>query len=101
MRVQGDSMIGAGIHDNDMLVVDRSIKATDGKIVIASLNSGLTVKRLRHIENQIILMPENSNYSPIVVTADLDLKIWGVVVHVIHSFLTEEKTSIPSALIIK
>ncbi len=91
IRVQGESMIGAGICDNDILVVDRSIKPTDGKIVIASLNSELTVKRLKCVGDQIILMPANSDYSPIIITKDIDFKIWGVVVHVIHSLLPEEK----------
>jgi DNA polymerase V len=94
IRVQGESMIDAGICDNDILVVDRSMEPTDEKIVIASLNSELTVKRLKRVGDQIILMPANPAYSPIVVTADIDLKIWGVVIHVIHSLLTEEKTSI-------
>ncbi|HEV2524578.1 MAG TPA: S24 family peptidase [Gammaproteobacteria bacterium] len=91
IRVQGESMIGAGICDNDILVVDRSIQPTDGTIVIASLNSELTVKRLKHAGDQITLMPANADYSPIVVTEDIELKIWGVVIHVIHSLLTEEK----------
>lgn len=91
IRVEGESMIGAGICDNDILVVDRSIEPTDGKIVIASLNSELTVKRLKRTGDQIILMPANPTYSPIIVTKDIDFKIWGVVVHIIHSLLTEEK----------
>jgi DNA polymerase V len=91
MRVEGQSMIEACICDNDILVVDRSIEPRDGKIVIASLNSELTVKRLKQVGDQIILMPANPAYSPIIVTEDIEFKIWGVVVHVIHSLLTEEK----------
>lgn len=91
IRVEGESMIGAGICDNDILVVDRSVEPTDGKIVIASLNSELTVKRLKRVGDQITLMPANIGYSPIIVTEDIDFKIWGVVVHVIHSLVTEEK----------
>ncbi len=97
MRVEGESMIGAGICDNDILIVDRSIEPTDGKIVIASLNSELTVKRLKCIGDQIILMPANSLYSPIIVTKDIDFKIWGVVIHVIHSLMeSKEQTEIPA-----
>jgi DNA polymerase V len=92
IRVEGDSMVGAGICDNDILFIDRSVEPTDGKIVIASLNSELTVKRLKWVDNQIILMPENPLYSPLFVTKDIELKIWGVVVHVVHSLLTEEKS---------
>ena len=85
IRVQGDSMIGAGIHDHDLLVVDRLPEPVDGKIVIASINAELTVKRLKRENNQLFLMPENPAYSPIVITEAMDLKIWGVVRHVIHA----------------
>ncbi len=73
IRVEGDSMIGAGIYNNDLLVVDRSVAAADGKIVIASVNSELTVKRFKVQNNRILLMPENSAYAPIVITEDIDL----------------------------
>ena len=85
VRVSGDSMTGAGIFNNDLLIVDRSIEAVDGKIVIAAVNSELTLKRLKHLDNQMVLMPENPAYDPIAITEDMDLKIWGVVIHVIHS----------------
>jgi DNA polymerase V len=85
VRVEGNSMIEAGIHENDILVVDNSIEPTDGKIVIASLNSELTVKRLKLKQGKMQLMPENSAYTPIKVTAETDFKILGIAIHVIHS----------------
>lgn len=85
LQVEGDSMIGAGIHNNDILVVDRSIEPANGKIVIASLNAEFTVKRLKLEGDEVMLMPENPAYSPILITEETDFKIWGVVVHVIHS----------------
>lgn len=85
IRVSGDSMTGAGICNNDLLIVDRSIEAVDGKIVIAAVNSELTLKRLKYLDNQMVLMPENPAYDPIAITEETDLKIWGVVIHVIHS----------------
>lgn len=78
-------MIGAGIHDNDILVVDRSIEAISGKIVVASINAEFTVKCLKIEGGEVMLMPENSAHSPILMTDCSDFKIWGVVVHVIHS----------------
>ncbi len=85
LRVSGISMTGAGIHHNDILVVDRSIEPSHGKIVIASVNGELTVKRLS-IQNKIVqLVAENKAYPPIVITADMDLHIWGVVTNVIHT----------------
>lgn len=85
LRVEGDSMLGAGIHDGDLLVVDRSLEAKDGKVVIAALNGELTVKRLQMREaGGISLLPENPDYPEIKVTAETDLVIWGVVSNVIH-----------------
>jgi len=86
VRVEGESMINAGIHENDILVVDRSIEASDGKIVIAVVNGELTVKRLELKQGQVLLIPENPKFKPIEITEEIDFRIWGVVVHVIHSF---------------
>lgn len=88
VRVFGDSMTGAGIHDKDLLIVDRALEATDKKIIIAVLNGELTVKRLRHIKNKTYLLPENKNYTPIEVTAEMDFEVWGVVTNVVHSCLS-------------
>lgn len=84
VRVSGDSMINAGIHQDDILVVDRSLPATNGKVVIAAVDGQLTVKRLRHEHNAILLIAENENYPPIHVSQESDLMIWGVVTNVIH-----------------
>ena len=85
VRVQGHSMVGAGIHNNDMLVVDRSIEAQNGSIVVAAVDGELTVKRLHITDDCVILMPENPEYSPIEINNLMELHIWGVVAHVIHS----------------
>lgn len=79
----GDSMINAHIQDGDMLIVDRSIKATHGKIVIAAINGELTVKRLSSINGRVQLLPENDRYQPIDITEDQDLVIWGVVKNIV------------------
>ena len=84
VTASGDSMTGAGIASGDMLVVDRSLEATHGKIVIAAINGELTVKRLSRISGRVQLLPENNQYQPIEITGDEDLVIWGVVTHVIH-----------------
>lgn len=80
----GDSMTNAGICSGDMLIVDKSIAATHGKIVIAAIDGELTVKRLSRQNGCIQLLPENEQYSPIDITEQHDLVIWGVVTHVIH-----------------
>ena len=84
-RAEGESMLGAGIHPNDILVVDRSIKPVSGKIVICSLNGELTVKRLKSDSGMIVLAAENPDYTDIVINADMDMVVWGVVTNVIHS----------------
>lgn len=85
VRVSGDSMINAGIHPEDILVVDRSMEARHGKIVIAAIDGELTVKRLHHDRDKLYLMPENSKYQPIAVTDNSEIVIWGVVTNVIHA----------------
>ncbi|MEW5972218.1 MAG: translesion error-prone DNA polymerase V autoproteolytic subunit [Pseudomonadota bacterium] len=84
LRVKGDSMLGAGIHDGDLLIVDRALDPVDGKIVIAVLDGELTVKRLERRKGIIRLLPENPAYPPIEVKNEQDLVIWGVVTNVIH-----------------
>ena len=78
-------MIKAGIHHNDILIVDRSIEPSDGKIVIAAVNGELTVKRLSIEGKKVQLVAENDNYQPIDITDDCELHIWGVVTNVIHN----------------
>ena len=84
-HASGDSMIGAGIHDGDILVVDRSITAVPGKVVIAAVDGELTVKRLVRKGKHLLLMPENPDYTPIDITLHEDAGIWGVVTYVLHS----------------
>jgi len=85
VRAQGESMLGAGIHPNDILVVDRSIEPVAGKIVICALNGELTVKRLARENRQWRLKAENPAFADIAVHEDLDMVIWGVVTNVIHA----------------
>lgn len=85
LRVQGDSMTGAGIFDGDLLVVDRATKPQHGSVVIAVLDGELTVKRLSLVGDSVELCPENPSYPVIRVQSHQELNIWGVVTHVIHS----------------
>ena len=84
VRVNGDSMINAGILDNDILVVDRSVKPSHGKVIIAVLDGQMTVKRLYKRSGKVILMPENDLYKPIEVNDDTNMEIWGVVTSAVH-----------------
>lgn len=85
VRVTGTSMIDAGIHENDILIVDRNITPQDGKIVIAAIDGQLTVKRLHKKTKALFLMPENKKFKPIEINEENEIYIWGVVTNVIHS----------------
>lgn len=86
LRVEGNSMAGAGISDGDLLLVDRAVEPTDGRIVIAVVDGELTVKRLRHTKTgQPYLYPENPDYPPIAISEETDCHLWGVVINVIKS----------------
>jgi len=84
LRAHGDSMLGAGIHDGDLLIVDRSVEAGHRRVVIAALDGELTVKRLLRRAGRVLLAPENPCFSPIDITEREYVHIWGVVTHVIH-----------------
>jgi DNA polymerase V len=83
-RVKGDSMIGIGIYDGDELIVDRSIDAKHGNIVLSVLNNEFTVKRLHRRGGVVKLIAENPIYPPIVVKDGEELVIWGVVTRNLH-----------------
>ena len=85
-RVQGDSMVKAGIYDGDLLVVDRSLTCEDKCIVVAMVNGDFTVKRIKIAGSQYYLIPESDDYQPLAITEDMDFEIWGVVTSVIRQF---------------
>ncbi|KGF73850.1 peptidase S24 [Neosynechococcus sphagnicola sy1] len=84
VRVSGDSMKGAGIHPGDLLVVDRALEPTEGRIIIAVVNGELTVKRLRRRKGRLFLIPDNQNYPDLEIDEAMDFQVWGVVTNVIH-----------------
>ena len=86
LRAHGLSMINAGIHDGDLLVVDRAVPAEHNKIVIAALDGELTVKRLVRRGEKVLLVPENPDYPEFDITQREHVHIWGVVTYVIHKF---------------
>ncbi|TYO96720.1 SOS response UmuD protein [Geothermobacter ehrlichii] len=84
VRAQGDSMVEAGIFPGDVLVVDRSLEARHGDVVIAEFNGELTVKKLE-LKPEVRLVPMNSRHAPVPVPEGAELEIFGVVTTVIHS----------------
>ena len=85
MKVSGSSMINAGIFDGDIVIVDRSVKPVNGKIVIAVIDGEMLIRRYEKTLNKLLLIPETPKLSPIDVSEFCDFKIWGVVAHIIRS----------------
>jgi DNA polymerase V len=86
VRAKGRSMMGAGIFDGDLLVVDRSLTPASGDIVIAVLDAELTVKRLVLRDGLVILKPENPDFNEIVLKEGQELQVWGVVTSTTKKF---------------
>ena len=84
VRASGDSMIGAGIFDGDLLIIDRSIEVKNNAIVLAILDTEFTVKRFVKSGETIVLRAENDAYDDIQVLPHQNMMVWGVVAHVIH-----------------
>jgi DNA polymerase V len=84
VRVEGNSMINAGIHNGDLLIVDRALEPADGKIVIALVNGEMTVKRISKKAGRLYLLPENDAFKPLEITEGSEFQVWGVVTSVIH-----------------
>jgi len=87
LRVKGDSMINAGIRDKDLIIVDKSLIAKPGNIVIAMIDGEFTIKRLSIKNDELYLKAENHNYPDFSFKDHIDVQIWGVVIYSIHSYL--------------
>ncbi|HTQ64693.1 MAG TPA: translesion error-prone DNA polymerase V autoproteolytic subunit [Puia sp.] len=86
MRVRGNSMTGAGIFDGDVVIVDRSVKAMSGRVIIATLDGEMMIRRLEKTFNKVRLIPETTKLSALEIDPyNSDFSIWGVVTYVIHS----------------
>ncbi|MDE3143477.1 MAG: translesion error-prone DNA polymerase V autoproteolytic subunit [Bacteroidota bacterium] len=85
-RMNSDAMIGAGIHIGDTLIVDRSIKPTNGKVIVAIMEGELLVRRLQKNINSVTLISENKKFRDIPLSVfDDRTNVWGVVTYVIHT----------------
>ena len=86
LRVKGESMINAGIKDKDLIIVDKSLIAKPGDIVIAMIDGEFTIKRLSIKNDELYLKAENHNYPDFSFKNHIDVQIWGVVIYSIHSY---------------
>ena len=82
-KVSGDSMIGAGLDNGDLLIIDRSLNPENGKIAVCLIDGEFTVKRIKKDKDRLYLMPENKKYKRIEIKEENELIIWGVVEYVI------------------
>ena len=87
LRVKGDSMINAGIKDKDLIIVDKSLTAKPGNIIIAMIDGEFTIKRLSIKNDELYLKAENHNYPDFRFKNHINVQIWGVVIYSIHSYL--------------
>lgn len=90
VRVDGDSMIDAGIFSNDILIVDRSVKPAHGDVVVAQVNGEFTVKELC-LRPKLMLVPRNKSFKPISFADDSELQIFGVVTNVLRQMNRSSK----------
>ena len=86
VRASGDSMTGAGIRSGDILVVDRSLDAADGSIVIANVDGEFTVKFFRNGPDGVRLEPANPRYRAITFREGMEFRLFGVVTATIHQY---------------
>ena len=86
VRIKGDSMIDAGIHDNDIVIVDKSQKASNGDIVLASIDGDFTVKLLSSYKSKYRLLAANEKYKPIEINESMQFEVWGVVTGAVRKF---------------
>ena len=84
-RVKGNSMKNIGIGDDDLIVIDKSIKPLDNMIAVCYLDGGFTIKRILMKNDRCFLIPANDDYKTVVVNEDNDFHIWGIVTYVIKS----------------
>jgi DNA polymerase V len=84
VRVEGTSMIDAGIRPGDILIVDRAIDPSSGSIVVAVVDGEFTVKRFQKKGKRAFLLPENPDFPPLEIEGSMTVEIWGVVTYVIH-----------------
>jgi DNA polymerase V len=83
-RAQGGSMEGIGIFDNDLLIIDRAVEASDNTVVVARIGEEFTVKRMKRVADGLLLVPENPLYPSLEIDPFEDFEVWGVVKFVIH-----------------
>lgn len=87
VRVTGESMVNAGIHNEDLLIVDRSLRPAFGQIVIAEIEGEFTIKKIEKIDGKLFLTGMNDKFKPLCINEETELIVWGVVLYSIHKVI--------------
>lgn len=87
-RIHGDSMIDAGIHSGDLVIIDKSLRPKTGDVAVCFIDGEFTIKYIKIQSKSILLIPANADYPPIRVTDENDFLIWGIVTYTIHQHRT-------------
>lgn len=90
VRAQGNAMVRSGIHDKDILIVDRSITPRHGNIIITSVDEEPSIRRFAKQGSRMFLVSDDAEIKPIIISKETSWTIWGVVTHVIHRFKLDE-----------
>lgn len=86
VKIKGDSMVDASINDGDIVIVDRSMQAKVGDIVLASVDGNFTIKTLSKYKLNPRLLPANDKYKPIEINDNTQFELWGVVTGAVRKF---------------
>lgn len=84
-KVKGDSMVGDGIEDGDIIVIDRAVEPVDGDLAVCNVEGELTLKRIKYEQDRIWLVASNELFEPILITPDRRFSVWGVVTYTVKS----------------
>lgn len=82
-RVKGSSMKDAGIHNGDILVIDKSLEPVNGRVAVCFIDGEFTLKRIKFAGERLFLVPDNEDYDPVEVTPENDFIVWGIVTYII------------------
>ena len=82
-RISGDSMVGVGIQDGDIVVIDKSLEPANDQIAVCFIDGEFTLKRIHTENGRLFLMPHNPNFPSIEITEENNFQVWGIVTHII------------------
>lgn len=83
-KVKGNSMKGAGVYDGDIVIIDKSLVPSQNSLLVCFLDGEFTLKKVKKVNDDLFLIPENPDFKPIKINPESDFRLWGVVTYTIH-----------------